>query len=70
MCTADPAVVTFRWVKGVSTPYPNFHNGHMCANHENLLSWAEKRKADMDKVEGWDYHVNSADGDIEIDHLP
>ena len=70
MCTADAAIVTFRWVKGISTPYPNFHSGHMCADYEGLLEWGEGRKADMSKVEGWDYHVNLEEGDVEIDHLP
>jgi hypothetical protein len=70
MCTADTSIVTFRWVHGLSTPYPNFHSGHMCADYEELLKWGEGRKADMSKVEGWDYHVNLAEGDVEIDHLP
>ena len=70
MCTADAAIVTFRWVRGISTPYPNFHSGHMCADYEGLLKWGEGRKADMSKVEGWDYHVNLEEGDVEIDHLP
>ena len=55
MCTADASVVTFRWVKGLSTPYPNFHTGHMCRNYEGLLDWAQERKADMAKVDDWDY---------------
>ena len=55
MCTADASIVTFRWVKGLSTPYPNFHTGHTCADYKGLLGWAEGRKADMSKVEGWDY---------------
>lgn len=70
MCTADASIVTFRWVKGISTPYPNFHSGHMCADYESLLARGERRKADMSKVKGWDYHANLAEGDVEIDHLP
>ena len=68
MCTADASIVTFRWVKGLSTPYPNFHTGHMCADYEGLLKWGETRRADMAKVGDWDYHAGP--DDVQMDHLP
>jgi hypothetical protein len=71
MCTADASIVTFRWVKGLSTPYPNFHTQHMCNDYEGLLRWGEGRKADMAKVQGWDYRFRKEEetGE-EMDHLP
>ena len=69
--TIDSAsIVTFCWEKGVSTPHPNFHCGHVCADYGSSLKWGKGRKADMLKVEGWDDHVNLKDDDVEINHLP
>lgn len=42
----------------------------MCADYEGLLAWGEARKADMERVGDWDYHVDLGAGDVEIDHLP
>ncbi|KAF2186661.1 hypothetical protein K469DRAFT_571849, partial [Zopfia rhizophila CBS 207.26] len=33
VCTADAAILTFRLAKGLSTPYPNFHTGHLHSDY-------------------------------------
>ncbi|KAF1968281.1 hypothetical protein BU23DRAFT_480704, partial [Bimuria novae-zelandiae CBS 107.79] len=62
ICTADTSIVTFRWVKGISGAYPNFHTGHVCVDYEGLLGWVGERKADMGRVEGWDYRFREGEG--------
>jgi hypothetical protein len=55
MCTADPGMVTFRWVEGISGPYPEFKTKHVCRDYEALLGWGEGRKAEPKFMEeyGW-----------------
>jgi Mycotoxin biosynthesis protein UstYa len=56
MCTADSQLVTFRWVEGVSGPYPYFNTKHTCNNYEALLEWDQSRWADKEMLEGYGWH--------------
>src|ERR1700753_4123246 len=55
MCTADTQLVTFRWVEGISGPYPYFNTNHMCRNYEDLLEWDKMRQPDMNLYRGYDW---------------
>lgn len=40
LCTADPGLVTFRWVEGEDhTPEPDFNTRHMCSDWKRLIEW-------------------------------
>ncbi|KAG1883827.1 hypothetical protein F4604DRAFT_1516758, partial [Suillus subluteus] len=40
MCNADVKMITWDWVQGLDTPYPNFNTRHQCRNFEKILDWA------------------------------
>ncbi|KDR68280.1 hypothetical protein GALMADRAFT_78890, partial [Galerina marginata CBS 339.88] len=40
MCSADVGMITFEWVRGFNSPYPDFNTRHQCRNFEKILSWA------------------------------
>ncbi|PCH36658.1 hypothetical protein WOLCODRAFT_82383, partial [Wolfiporia cocos MD-104 SS10] len=42
MCTGDVGTITFDWVRGHKSPYPNFNTRHMCRNWDHLLEWYHK----------------------------
>lgn len=49
MCTADPGLVTFRWVEGEdTTPEPDFNTPHMCGDWDRLVSWNNDHAASVD----------------------
>ncbi|KAH8668671.1 hypothetical protein BX600DRAFT_510744 [Xylariales sp. PMI_506] len=51
MCNADPGLVTYFWVDGRPTPYPDFSMQKQCKNPYALLEWArEKRIPDYKPV--------------------
>jgi hypothetical protein len=56
MCTSDSQLVTFRWVEGVSGPYPYFNTEHTCRSYEELLEWDRERSVEKEKMMGykWD----------------
>ncbi|KJA18657.1 hypothetical protein HYPSUDRAFT_106902, partial [Hypholoma sublateritium FD-334 SS-4] len=39
MCTAHNNMITFEWVRGFSTPYPDFNTRHICRDFEKIISW-------------------------------
>jgi hypothetical protein len=40
MCNADVTMITWDWVQGLKTPYPNFNTRHQCRNFQKILDWA------------------------------
>ncbi|KAG1813507.1 uncharacterized protein BJ212DRAFT_394744 [Suillus subaureus] len=40
MCNADVTMITWDWVQGLETTYPNFNTRHQCRNFEKILDWA------------------------------
>ena len=51
MCNADPGLVTYFWVEGRPTPYPDFSMQKQCKDPHALLRWAmEKRIPDYRPV--------------------
>ncbi|OCK85552.1 hypothetical protein K432DRAFT_342938 [Lepidopterella palustris CBS 459.81] len=68
MCTADDQIVTFRWVKGVSGPYPYFNTKHECRDYEALLEWDEERRADKNMLEGYKWPV--PEDAVKLTHAP
>ena len=69
-CTADPAIVTFQWVRGLPEPYPNFHTPHMCNDYNELKEWTKRRQANMSLFDGWDWHMDPNEGAVIMDKLP
>ncbi|KJA17777.1 hypothetical protein HYPSUDRAFT_45945 [Hypholoma sublateritium FD-334 SS-4] len=41
MCNPDTTMITFDWVRGFSTPYPDFNTEHQCMNYDKLLAWQD-----------------------------
>lgn len=48
MCTADPGMVTFRWVEGHRGPEPDFNTDHKCRDYESLLEWNRDNAASVE----------------------
>lgn len=61
MCTADTGIVTFRWVKGVHGPYPDFNTAHQCRSWGDLMEFAHEREVPLDNDYVW--HNEPADDD-------
>ncbi|KAF2804554.1 uncharacterized protein BDZ99DRAFT_397559 [Mytilinidion resinicola] len=68
MCTADASLVTFRWVKGVSGPYPYFNTKHECRSYEGLLGWDRERRPGDKFPDG--YPWPKPDGVSELERAP
>jgi hypothetical protein len=68
MCTSDTQLVTFRWVEGVSGPYPYFNTQHMCHDYEALLEWDKMRQADKEMLKGYGW-APPADA-VRLSHAP
>lgn len=48
MCTADPGMVTFRWVEGEDTlTEPDFNTLHYCRSFDGLLDWNKANAANV-----------------------
>lgn len=47
MCSADPGLVTFRWIEGQAGPEPDFNTQHRCSNFDTLLKWNSQNKANV-----------------------
>ena len=41
MCNADVGLLTFDWVEGFDTPFPNFRTQHKCRDFEKIYQWYE-----------------------------
>jgi len=48
MCTADPGLVTFRWVENEEIPEPDFNTKHMCRSYDDLLEWNRENAASVE----------------------
>jgi hypothetical protein len=44
MCTSDINVMTYNWVKGIKTPWPNFTSSHTCKNFAPVLQFGLERE--------------------------
>jgi hypothetical protein len=51
MCTADVTMITWDWVQGLKTPYPNLNTRHQCRNYEKILDWSVKHAVHIDRSE-------------------
>ncbi|KAH7919151.1 hypothetical protein BV22DRAFT_876521 [Leucogyrophana mollusca] len=51
MCNADVTMITWDWVKGRTSPYPNFNTRHQCRNFEKILDWATTHAVHIPKSE-------------------
>ncbi|CCM06831.1 uncharacterized protein FIBRA_09134 [Fibroporia radiculosa] len=40
MCHADTGLITYDWVAGYSTQYPDFSTRHVCRDFPRVLRWA------------------------------
>lgn len=65
MCNADPGIMNFRWVRGVSEPYPDFYIDHQCQSYQGLLDWNEKRAVDIPDDFVW---TVPADAKVQDEH--
>ncbi|KAF2660930.1 hypothetical protein K491DRAFT_774261 [Lophiostoma macrostomum CBS 122681] len=43
MCAADTGIITFNWVEGHETPFPDFSTWHRCRKVDKVLGWADDR---------------------------
>ncbi|EOO03145.1 hypothetical protein UCRPA7_1339 [Phaeoacremonium minimum UCRPA7] len=44
MCNADPGLVTYFWVEGRPTPYPDFSMQKQCKDPHAILQWAQEKR--------------------------
>ncbi|KAH7918723.1 hypothetical protein BV22DRAFT_899365 [Leucogyrophana mollusca] len=51
MCNADVTMITWDWVKGRTSPYPNFNTRHQCRDFEKILDWATTHAVHIPKSE-------------------
>ncbi|KAF9005459.1 hypothetical protein BDQ17DRAFT_1540840 [Cyathus striatus] len=49
MCTADTGIITFHWVHGWRSPYPNFSTEHTCRNFEKIAAWNYEHAVHIDE---------------------
>ncbi|KAK0391437.1 hypothetical protein NLU13_0938 [Sarocladium strictum] len=40
MCNADAGIISHRWVKGYTRPYPDFNVIHKCRDLDQVMSWS------------------------------
>ncbi|EED83399.1 predicted protein [Postia placenta Mad-698-R] len=43
MCTGDTGLVTFHWVEGHVSPWPDFNTWHQCRDYEKIMEWRDER---------------------------
>lgn len=43
MCTGDIGLVTFHWVEGHVSPWPDFNTWHQCRDYEKIMEWRDER---------------------------
>jgi len=67
MCIADPGVVTFRWVKGITGPFPDFNTEHQCRSFDALLDWTAQHGVE---VPGDDFNWTMPAGGIMLEAQP
>jgi len=51
-CNADVSLLTFKWIKNYSLPWPDFRSYHTCRNFDDILEWAREKRFD-DKPGLW-----------------
>ncbi|KDR67289.1 hypothetical protein GALMADRAFT_34048, partial [Galerina marginata CBS 339.88] len=39
MCTANNGMITYEWVRGFSSHYPDFNTRHRCRNFQKIIAW-------------------------------
>ncbi|CEJ86499.1 hypothetical protein VHEMI04123 [[Torrubiella] hemipterigena] len=44
-CNGDAGLITYHWVKGNPTTYPDFNTWHQCRDAEAILAWSKQREA-------------------------
>jgi hypothetical protein len=57
MCAADTGIITFNWVEGHKTPFPDFNTWHRCRKVDRVLGWVDER--------GWKTRLRPADA-VEV----
>lgn len=48
-CHADTSLLTFKWIKDYSKPWPDFGTTHTCRNFDEILAWARDRMLDVNQ---------------------
>ncbi|KAF8868254.1 hypothetical protein CPB84DRAFT_1740886 [Gymnopilus junonius] len=66
MCTADANMITFEWVRGFSTAYPDFNTRHQCRNFEKLIDWQNSNG--IHGIAG--SHIIRLEGQVDLVHPP
>ncbi|KAJ6597464.1 hypothetical protein DFH09DRAFT_1131916 [Mycena vulgaris] len=44
MCAGDVGVITYDWVKGWETPFPDLNTWHQCRNFDRILEWSHNHQ--------------------------
>jgi hypothetical protein len=63
MCDADMNLITYNWVRGYSTPMPNFNVQHRCQNFDAALEWTLDRQVNPANLTG---HNITRPKDVEL----
>ncbi|KAF8191719.1 hypothetical protein BJ912DRAFT_1041539 [Pholiota molesta] len=66
MCTANDGMITFEWVRGYSTPYPDFNTRHQCRDFEKLIGWQNAHGIHNIPQS----HVVRLDGEVDLKEAP
>ncbi|OAP55471.1 hypothetical protein AYL99_10444 [Fonsecaea erecta] len=53
LCHADTTLLTYNWIKGYDSPYPNFNNWHVCRDWKAIDRWADSVALPKDKMMEW-----------------
>ncbi|KAG2059409.1 hypothetical protein BDR06DRAFT_724979 [Suillus hirtellus] len=51
MCRADTTMISWYWVQGETTPYPNFNTRHRCRNFDKIWDWSIKNSIHLAEIE-------------------
>lgn len=63
LCNADVGLVTYDWVKGYDTPYPDFSNWHRCRNVEKIWEWNEENSVHLPRE-----RLTRFGDDVDLEH--
>lgn len=53
MCYPDTSMVTYYWVHGFKSPFPNNNVIHRCKNFEKILDWAAEKAVDVSSIKSF-----------------
>ena len=47
MCNADVGLITYDWVEGFESPFPNLNTRHTCRDFDRIYEWYDRHKVSL-----------------------